>query len=501
MNCEAARQLIAARRELSYAQERMLQDHLAGCARCRMEAKRQERAIGMLRQVTAPQSAVRSATTTTIRARLASELKGSRVGRFQIGAATLVAVVLVVIMATHIGSTGSGLSWPPVQTGVAPSAGTLLADGVKELPSDLTDTLYLVQWLSPREQHLLAYEPRKDTLRFELPFAPPPPYIVKDHGTGQAREVHPRDIVLSPDGRRIYLIEHIDGKPELVARNSTTGNELWRSKLPGGLPHPVVDGKARLLVSPDGAKVFVRITSPNPVASGIPTPPYQTRLPALLPFEAATGMQAGESVDLTFWADTLIPLDATSAVILGGPRGVNRLGFPEGVTEGTLREYVVAGSLLPDGHTIQALTPDLQLLTIDTTDNRLRVDARLDLLPNGTFFFEQAAFTLDGQTLVVGRTAIDMTTNTVQSDIRIFQAGPWREISKHRFPGRLERLALSSTGEIVFASVEPVQPDRSSDRQESSTDGRTLIAFNVVNGQETILGNFSGKVSDILVGQ
>lgn len=510
MSCDLTGELIAARRELSFAQERALQEHLATCAACRARATIEERSIQRLRYVPWPTASLSRERAEQVRALLTRPRATPRLNPATLGVALSAALLLLLVAAELLG--GTAFPWlPRTQTAGQPAVvgGTPPGTGAK-----VDSTVYLIEQGRGGDQRLIAYEPDQERVRFDISLGQPASYTVSNHGTGQVQTVYPRDLAIAPDGQQVFAIERSGGAEQLIALSAVDGSVRWRAPLSRPLPHPLVDGAARVLVSPDGSRVFVLVVSSTTLAPEVPRPPNRMELPALIAFDSVTGQQLASPTDLPFWVTTLLPLDSTSVAILGGSRGTYRMSLSDGKETTSLREWVVTGRVLPDGTTLYALTPDLQLLVFDATQGGLRVVARLELLPDSRFFFHQAAFSADGQTLAVSRTTTNPETSRPESELRVFRAGPWREVQRQKLGGRVQHLNVGARGDTIYALMEVEQDEQAAAGAPMPTlsqprsiptpvspDSRSLVLLKIdsTSGAVVMLRTTRGERADLLI--
>lgn len=458
MRCDQAKLLLSTRRDLPMAQRAELDAHLGSCRACAAARREEDRTTRLLALLPDPHAAVPARVGLAVRTMAARPQRAAQLRRGLALAASLGAVALLAALLLNAASGGRLLGGvdalesaarPLVTAAPAPTAG---AQASGEL-------LYLVHQPGDSGSRVVAWDPVADRTLFSVPLGEPTTYFI-DAPNERAPRVEvrlpPVDVVLSPDRSRMFVIEYGSRDDALVAYDARGGDELWRTTL-DRLTRYLSPGEGPSLgISPAGDYLWMLTPSETiPIGDLRPANSNKMRDPALVMFDTSSGEQLGAPVDLPPWATNLVSVDRKSGVILGGEWGTYRADLERGLTSRALREYTVAGILLPNKRTLYALTADLTVLELDLRANGLDVTAEADLVPRGAFFFDHAAFAPDGQTLVVGRSDFAPQRGTT-SEVRIFGAGPWRALFEPlRYDRPLVDLAVSGDGERVYIVLGP----------------------------------------------
>lgn len=450
MRCEEAQILLSTRRDLSRSQRAELEAHLGTCRLCAAARREEDRVSRLLAALPEPSLAAPPRVTAAIATRAAQRSLRARRRRGLALAASLGAAACVMVLLLNIVA-GGRLGWllfgrpAEGQSAGAPAAPTWAASSTGSPARD--DVLYLIHRPGQGDARLIAWEPATDRTVFSVPLGNPPLYSIIDQSPSVTTTLSPRDVVVSPDGRRIFVIEY-GASIDLVAYAARDGAELWRSALKSYSPYVTLESSGNLSVSPDGARVFVRGVMLQ--QRGHSDSPAELELRA---FAADDGRALGEATRIPAEA-SILPLSQHD-VLAYRPEGVAArvvLGL-----EGPwfyLQQSVAAPLLLPGWRTVRAVTADLTLIELSLVGGEFRVDSELDLVERGAFFFDAASFSPDGEVLAVGQRTWDAQTGAVGSEIRIYRAGPWRMVAFHTELTRpLVALTISADGTRIYAAL------------------------------------------------
>lgn len=493
MQCQDAQILLSTRRDLNQSQRSELDAHLASCRVCAAARLEEERVSRLLASLPDPGLSAPPRVAAAIGVQAARRTITARFRKQSALAASVgTVVVLVVILLNSVA--GGRLGWLFFRG----SAGTETA-AQPAVVATRGDVLYLIEQDGPTSAHVIAWEPERRAVRYTLPLGAPPVYrFTSDISSGPGGEMQlpPRDLVLSPTGDTLYVIEYGQGDPKLVAYATDAGTERWRTPLLEFEPFisfaALTEYAARgsLSVSPDGKHIFVRGIASWPMRPS-ENPDLELKM-----YATADGRQVGGATPLPREASVL-PLSGDE-VLAFDARGVATTRIPVGY-EGAwefLAEGIAAPLLLPDGKSIRAVKVDLSIIDLDVAGDGLRVTSETDLVERGGFFFDQAIFSTDGQVLTVGQTVRDPGTGADRSEVRMYAAGPWRELARHSFTGRLEGLAISKTGKTIYVVLGQAGARTSS--PESNTTPDTSAPTRAAGGQGQIvaLDTATGKTLD-----
>lgn len=449
MRCEEAQILLSTRRDLSGSQRAELDAHLGTCRLCAAARREEDRVSRLLAALPEPSLAAPPRVAAAIATRAAQRSLRARRRRGLALAASLGAAACVVALLLNIVA-GGRLGWmlfgrpAEGQSAAAPAAPTWVASGTGAPARD--DVLYLIHRPGQGDVRLIAWEPATDRTVFSVPLGDPPDFIISDQATRVTATLPPRDVVVAPDGRPIFVIEY-GASIDLVAYAARDGAELWRTPLTGYAPYIAPQSGGALSVSPDGARVFVRGVVPQ--QRGHVDLPLELELRA---FATDDGRQLGAATRIPDEA-AVLPLSQHD-VLAYRPEGEAArvvLGL-----EGPwfyLQQSVAAPVLLPNWRTVRAVIQDLQVVDLALVGDTLRVTSEIDLIERGAFFFNAASFSPDGEVLAVGQSTWDAQTGAVGSEIRIYRAEPWREVARHTTDRPLVELVVSADGARVYAAL------------------------------------------------
>lgn len=513
MRCEDARIWLSTRRDLSGSQRAELDAHLASCRACAAARVDEERVTRLLALLPSPNLAPPPRVAAAVRGMVARRSDAARVRKNLALAAGLGLLALVVAALANIVSGGLLFGGPrEASTAAQPgdATGGSATDAAAALPAD--ELVYLVVRNGSALARLDAWSPTDAERRFTLSLGDPPVMLMRSQNPPNGVvefQLPPRDITLSPDGATIYLVEFGDGGAVLVAYDAHSGAERWRRPLTGITPYTSFDfaGSVKsgsLSVSPDGAVVFVRATA---TVNQDPTVPPDSFV--LQAYSALDGRPLGEPTALAD-GSTVLPLsrDAVLAYNLNDLPTIVTLGSHE--PPRFFEQPLASAVLLPDGG-VRAVTPDLKVLDLAVAESALILRTEDDLIERGGYFFDHAAFSPDGQVLAVGKELWDSASGEVKADVRIFKAGPWREVERYTINRPFTQLAVSADGARVYVALGPLNsyrwvgvnvPEPTPTRAPDSSPPRDALAiFDVANKRLIALQELDQDVVGLLAGR
>lgn len=439
MRCEDARPLLAARRELSFAQERAVQEHLAQCASCRARTQREEETLATLRAITVPDVTLAPKVRAELHARLAGRPTPHSLIR-QVGrvVALAFAVLLVLGLASVL------LAPALVQTGVVPAwvMGSGAAPG---------ETLYIASYLVDAQG-----QPYAGTRVTAL-----------DPATGKERyRVEGADeLVLSPDGARLYVAGTLPDDPSIPdairAVDARTGRELWRLPIARRAGYP---GQQNLLVSPDGRWLYVRSYDQRQGTGDAATIPFWLQI-----VDTATGRLQEQRIDLPnidrcgaprmasppigtvaylacYWGNLLAVNTVTQQIEpLLPPELAGAVLIPERerVWIVLARTWSVSDGV-PDSPILHELDPrDLRLLRTLT----LHPEPPLNLSPNPPLWVGVHT------RLVAAQTLQEQPGTDTAIALAVFDGASGAQEGRFRYDRPLTSLAISRSGRLLYAAV------------------------------------------------
>ncbi|NTW02318.1 MAG: hypothetical protein HGA19_13725 [Oscillochloris sp.] len=478
MRCQDAQILLSTRRDLNRSQQVDLDAHVAHCHACATAQREEDRVTRLLITLPDPSLQVPHRVAAAIGRRSTRRLIAARARRRVALATSLGAIVVVAaILLYHVaGGSGVGLSTDP-QTAGRPE----MAVPATTTP---TNTLFLMTNASNGNRQFVAYHLIDGSVRFSIP--------VGQRSVSQSESpagIPALDVALAPDGSTLYLLEQTSEGTSLVARDVRNGAVLWRSFLDvsNALVAPVTVDDARdtctLSVSPDGSRIFLRTMTSHAERQGVP-PELGLRA-----YAAETGQPLG-SVSPIPALSAVLPLNQQEVLAFDHRGLVTRIDLARPTAWPVLEQGIVAPVLLPDGHTVRAVTLDLRVIEIALSGEALDITNTTALPASEGFFFDQAAFAPDGAVLAVGQTARDPQSGRMHSEVRIYQAPAWRQTARRSFEAPLTGLSVGATGVMVYVALgsEERASSLSSGNGPTLSTGDTtttntqLLALDTVNG-------------------
>ncbi len=317
-------------------------------------------------------------------------------------------------------------------------------------------------------------------------------------------------MALAPDGTRLYLALHsgLPGGDQVIALDSSSGDELWRTTVNGGLRG---ESDSSIIVAQDGQHIYLRRNPDVPSGSAI-----NSGTTVFQAFDAVSGVATSNTITVTTgFEPSIIVAPNGQSIFVGISTGqvyifVDRFVTPPAGADLSQRTISLSPDVVlntavaeavrsPDGRWIYAVSADLSVTVIDVAQ---RVVVReIDLVPRGYFFFDSdlIAFSADGTTLVVGRRQADPDGQVHATELRVFATATWRERGRFTIAERLEGLSLSPDGTQIYAAIGM----QSGNKQTTYPDSNgILVAIDSTSGQvERLWSHPDQQIVQVLAGR
>lgn len=232
------------------------------------------------------------------------------------------------------------------------------------------------------------------------------------------------DVALSPDGTRLYGVSFVwlsetETESRIQVFDTTTGSAIQQLPLPGWQGTTGFQLTEKIVVSPDGSRVFVLVGIPAASSSQRPSQGLRT-------FDVASGTLLPDIAPLDGCgsAPTILPISGNEVTVVC--REVNQVRFLRISDSGALVDdqrltlptsgatvadpngnrfdvsYVSQAVLSPDGSKVYAVTRDGLVFVIDVSTKTLEKKTSL-ALPAGKYVaVPQVKVTPDGRELLLG---------------------------------------------------------------------------------------------------
>lgn len=501
MRCQDAQILLSTRRDLNRSQQSELDAHLASCRVCAAARVEEDRVTRLLAALPDPGLSTPPRVAAAIGVQAARRTAANRVRRGVALAASFGAVAVVVAFLLTMAAGGALFGSPAdTQTAGQPALGTPTTPATN-------DTLYLITDSPSGEQELLAYDPAGERERFSVPLGRRPAYQISAT-SDVTTELAALDAALAPDGATLYVLERSTDEVALVAYDVRNGAERWRRTLDDFAdtlaPSFVTfshDHSSLLSVSPDGQLVFLQAVT-SPLDPARPSPEQELRV-----YAADDGQPVSAGVPLPVMSSVL-PLSQDEVLAFNPSGTAAYINLERDERQELIEQGVLGPVLLPDGRTVRAVTLDLKVIELTRDGEMLRVASETDLIPNGTFFSDLAAFSPDGRVLAVGQETSDPQTGVLRSEVRIYQAGPWREVARPTFEAPLNALKVSGVGDVVYVVLGQAGATESSPgtgltplNPDAATPTSRIVALNTNTGGTVAELPIDRAVVGMLVGR
>jgi outer membrane protein assembly factor BamB len=450
MTCDQIRALLATRRQLSFAQERAVQAHLADCRRCATLWQREERVMRQFRALPVPAGSLpeqaKIAIRTVITAQRSARRRSMRGVMFAaIALATLLLVSLLqpriwqyMIQTVGVGNLAapspvSIFPTPAISPGTLYVASAIVGANASEVVGARVTAIDLATW--------------QERYRVE--------------GGDEA--------TLSPDGTRLY----VGGSPPGITDTDTlraidpqSGREIWRIQIKHRAAYP---GQSNLVVSPDGRWLYLRSYDPARGSGDAVTAPFwlqvvDTRTGSLLP--------------------TTIPLpnigECGAPTLASPPVGIaiyvscynNRILAINTRTqqiESLLPQEVNGAILSPNIREMYAVNVTLDVFVLDSVQRTML--RKSTMRPKSSFLsgHDLVALSGDATRLVAGQTIEGVPGTDTACDIRVFDTRTGEAIGRFRYERPLHSFVVDATGSKLYAVIGGI------------TD-RTIVEFDLPGG-------------------
>jgi DNA-binding beta-propeller fold protein YncE len=457
MICEEIRAMLAIRRELSFAQERMVQAHLASCSHCAAAWQREERVIRQLRSLSVPTGGLPDHAKIAVRKAIATQHRGQRWSMYSLVFAGMAGALLLLVSLLQPWVWHSITQSPGGPSLAAPSP-------VPTLPTPIASsgTLYVASAIVGANAsevvgaRVTAIDLKTWRERYRV------------EGGDEA--------TLSPDGARLYVAGSLPGTADsdaLRAIDPQTGHEIWHSSIKYRAAYP---GQSNLVVSPDGRWLYLRS------------------------YDVARG--SGDAVTVPFWLQivdtrtgsilpTTIPLpnigECGAPTLASPPVGIavyvscyaNRILAINTRTqqiESLLPEEVNGAILSPNIREMYAVNVTLDVFVLDSFQRTLL--RKSTMRPKSAFLssHDLVALSGDGKRLVAGQTIEGIPGTDTACDIRVFDTSTGDVIGRFRYERPLHSFVVDATGRKLYAVIGGI------------TD-RTIVEFDLPGGAVHIVQN------------
>ncbi len=484
IDCHQIEILLASRRDLSAAQERVVQAHLSTCPACAATALREERTTAALHAL--PMRTVRppERVATAIRVMLAGtappphwRLVRARQIQHSLNVVLglIISMVIIVLFGMLLSQRRPNQSINTIlaaPTAVLPTPGSVVYEtlstppppnppmtlpAVSATPQPLPTTapptpqhgtLYLISYLSgPNgqmgESHITAVDLATQTERYTIDNAD--------------------DAILSPDQSRLYYAGFAQDYDYLVAADAQTGHAIWRVAITNRMAYKG-GGPSVLAVSPDGRWLYIHSLDTHGTFTNAELEmPYwlqivDTRTGTVLPgiIRVSTGPYCSGPTLITPPSGTELYLACSDILVLDSK--IQRITQKIPVTG--------AGVVMsPDGRWLYVVSSNLHIDIVDLQKHTIaqKVDQ------NSTNYYANVfpglvALAADGNTLVTGQILEETPGTDTATTFRVFDIRTWQKIADFRFerPVVQYALAISADGATIYA-VARSRPDGPAD--------------------------------------
>jgi hypothetical protein len=440
MICEQIRALLATRRQLSFAQERAVQAHLADCPRCAAIWQREERVMREFRALPVPAGSLPEQAKIAIRLAITIQ-RPARRRRFYwvvfagVALATLLLVSLLqprirqyVSQTVGVGNLAarspvSIFPTPVASPGTLYVASAIVGTNASEVVGARVTAIDLATW--------------QERYRIE--------------GGDEA--------TLSPDGTRLYVAGSPPGITDtdtLRAIDPQTGREIWHIPIRYRAGYP---GQSNLVVSPDGRWLYLRSYDQTRGSGDAVTVPFwlqvvDTRTGSLLP--------------------TTIPLpnigECGAPTLASPPVGIaiyvscynNRILAINTRTqqiEPLLPQEVNGAILSPNIREMYAVNVTLDVFVLDSVQRTML--RKSTMRPKSSFLsgHDLVALSGDGERLAAGQTIEGVPGTDTACDIRVFDTRTGEAIGRFRYERPLHSFVVDMTGTRLYAVIGAMTAD------------------------------------------
>lgn len=439
MRCEDARPLLAARRELSFAQERAVQEHLTQCLSCRSLTQREEQALATLRAISVPDVTLAPPVRAELRARLDRRPTPQSLIR-QVGRVVALAFAVLLVL----GLASALLAPAIVRTGVVPA-------WVMGSSAATSETLYIASYLVDAQgqpyagTRVTALDPATGKERYRLEGAD--------------------ELALSPDGARLFVAGSLPddaGVADAIrAVDARNGRELWRLPIAHRAGYP---GQQNLLVSPDGRWLYVRSYDQRQGTGDAATVPFWLQI-----VDTTTGRLQEQRIDLPnidmCGAPRMVTPPAGTVAYLacywGNLLAVNTVTQQ---IEPLLPPGLAGAVLIPDRERVWIVlartwsvsngVPDPPILhELDQRDVRLvrtltlRPEPPLSLSPNPPLWVGVHT------RLVAAQMLQEQPGTDTATALAVFDGASGAQEGRFRYERPLTSLAISRSGQLLYGAV------------------------------------------------
>ncbi|MCU0492575.1 MAG: PQQ-like beta-propeller repeat protein [Chloroflexaceae bacterium] len=460
MRCDETRLLLASRRDLPLGQRLELEEHLRRCPACAAAARAEEQTSRALQSLPQP----RVAPPANLGASLQRRLQRRPRWRGWVGVGVPIALVLASLLFSGIMPGGWSAAVSTVQQAL--TAGQPAASGTLYMVTNANGSLGM---------QLTALDTVTGQERFSLALPNSRRTIITYLGTTGSGNV---DIVLSPDGTRLYLVTYneSDRTASLRAIDTANGQERWRIPLQG-----VAMGSAgNLTLAGDGRRLYVRSDATGWEGS------HDFSTGTLQVIDTTTGSVQEQAVRL---ATNGMPhvIAATGTDVYAGTLGSSMQAVPlassDRTNAPTLDFSAITGFSSPDGQLVYAIGAELRIAVIDTASRSIVREE--DPEPRGHFFFDPGmlAVSADGSRMAVARTLCSEGCRGRVSELRLYDTATWRELARRRLEVPLLSLALSADGRTLYGAVATTNPLATADR-DVLRPSSTMLELNLITGEQ-----------------